>query len=183
MPSQINPQIMLFFQQLVSMGYPPQQAMAFAQQMASLSSSTPSNPQDNLQQQLASIFGTQAGISGLQGPANMEKQIADISMNPQLLNQRINQFTRPLNQNLINSVTRATAPSIAERGLATAPGMSQQITAEALAPYEQQNQQMGTNLALQSFQPVQHYAEGLGTTLAGQQEDLATLLGLLGSQP
>jgi hypothetical protein len=183
----MNPQILFWYQQLITMGYPQQQALQYAQTISQIagtpSGGAPSNPAENVQQQLASIFGTQAGISGLQGPANMEKQIADISMNPQLLNQRINQFTRPLNQNLINSVTRATAPSIAERGLATAPGMSQQITAEALAPYEQQNQQMGTNLALQSFQPVQQYAEGFGTGMAQKNEDLATLLGLLGSNP
>lgn len=180
----MNPQVLFFYQQLISMGYPQQQALAFAQQMASFASSgTPTNPQDNLQQQLASIFGTEAGISALNGPAGMEKKIADISMNPQLLNQRIAQFTKPLSQNLIHSVSRAVAPSIAERGLAQAPGMTDQIIGEALAPYELQEQQMGTNLALQSFQPVQQYAEGFGTTQAGQQEDLTTLLGLLGSQP
>lgn len=184
----MNPQVAFWFQQLIQMGYTPQQAMQYAPMMVQATGGTQpggtspgtsgSNP---LQDNLAAILGTQAGISGFQLPYNLEKQAATTSMNPALMNQRINQFTRPLSQNLIHSVTRAVAPSIAERGLATAPGMSEQITAEALAPYELQEQQQGENLAQSTFEPAFQFAGGAGAQMAGQQEDLAHLIGLLGS--
>lgn len=186
----MNPQVAFWLQmiqqmnQTNSLGYTPQQMLQYAQQMAQISQQQQApaggGPQD-LQSQLASILGTQAGISSLSGPANLEKEAATTSMDPNQLNQRINQFTKPLSQNLIHSVTRATTPAIAERGLATAPGMSQQIVAEALAPYELQEQQQGEQLAQSSLEPAFQYGSGLGTTMAGQKEDLATLLGLLGS--
>lgn len=181
----MNPQVAFWFQQLVQMGYSQQQAMQYAQQMANMTSSGQgqqgTSPND-LQSNLASLFGTQAGISSLQGPYNLEKQAAETSMNPQLMNQRINAFTRNLSPALIHAVTRATTPAIAERGLGTSAAMSQQIIGEALAPYQLQEQQMGNQLAESTLQPAFAYGSGLGSVMAGQHEDLATLLGLLGSQ-
>jgi hypothetical protein len=95
---------------------------------------------------------------------------ARLGMNPAALASLINRTTRQLSPQLINSVTRATTPGIAERGLATSPGMSQQIIAEALAPYQLQEQQMAQTDVFQGMQIP--FSVGSGVA-GGYPSDLA----------
>lgn len=54
--------------------------------------------------------------------------------------------TAPLNKQLVQSVGQDVNANTAARGLNTSPGVSKSIFAEALAPYEQQNQQNAISL-------------------------------------
>jgi hypothetical protein len=129
-----------------------------------------------MQQLLYALLGPTA-IGATQAPYNLQMQAANIGMNPAALTSRINQATRQLSPELIHSVTRATTPSIASRGLATSPGMSQQMIAEALAPYQLKEQQMAQQTVMGGMQ----YPFNVGGGLAGQYPssliDYATLLG------
>jgi hypothetical protein len=128
-------------------------------------------------QQILQALLAPSVIGSLQAPYNLQMQAANIGMNPAALTSRINQATRQLSPELIHSVTRATTPSIASRGLATSPGMSQQMIAEALAPYQLQEQQMGQQAVMGGMQ----LPFGVGSGLAGQYpESLVNLANVLG---
>jgi hypothetical protein len=94
------------------------------------------------------------GYGGYQGYNALQQQLAamNFAQDPAAMMQRIRAFEQPLSHNLIHSIMRDINPSIAARGLATSPGMTQQITAEALAPYELQEQQLATGLTTQGLQ-------------------------------
>jgi hypothetical protein len=105
------------------------------------------------------------GFSGYEGYNALQQQLnaMNFAQNPAAMMERIRAFEQPLSQNLIHSVIRDINPNIAARGLATSPGMTQQITAEALAPYEMQEQQQGIGLTEQGL----GYPFQLGSGAAG----------------
>ena len=188
----MNP--MWIYQMLVNMGVPPQQAWQQAQQMASQGglgtpgglSPTGGAPggsggiMDFLYPLMMAYQG-QKGISAVQKPFNQEQEAANIGMNPTLLMQRIKAMTQPLSQQLIKSVTRATTPEIAEAGLAQSPGMSQQITAEALAPYELQEQQMGQQAAFGGLSLPGQVGAGAAGAYPSAGIDLVELMKMMNS--
>jgi hypothetical protein len=61
------------------------------------------------------------------------------------------QFTQPLNAGLTSAVANNTQGYLAEHGLTDSPAISQQVEAQAIAPYVQQNQQAGYSDALQAL--------------------------------
>jgi hypothetical protein len=105
------------------------------------------------------------GFGGYEGYNALQQQLnaMNFAQNPAAMMGRIRAFEQPLSQNLIHSVMRDINPSIAARGLATSPGMTQQITAEALAPYEMQEQQQAIGLTGQGLR----YPFELGSGAAG----------------
>lgn len=158
------------FQMLLMQGATPQQAFQMlgpppSGQQQNTPGVTPGNngPVGDALAQLFSLFGTQQAGSAAKAPYNLQMQAANESMNPATMNARIGAFTKPLSNQLVGSIMRSTAPNIAARGLATSPGMSQQIDAEALAPYEMQEQQLGSRNAFESLQP----SFQVGSELAG----------------
>src|ERR1700677_937075 len=133
------------YQMLLQQGVPQAQAMQMAFTMSgSLGTGSPSGASvggapgasgggsggvgDALMQLLMGYEGTQA-INTEKQPWNLQMDAAKTGMNPALLSQRIAALTKPLSTGLVKSVTRATTPGIAEAGLATSPGMSQQMIA------------------------------------------------------
>ena len=129
-----------------------------------------------MQQMLTALLAPQV-IGETQAPYNLQMQAARTGMNPAALTSLINQSTRQLSPELIHAVTRATTPSIASRGLATSPGMSQQMVAEALAPYQMDEQQLAANTVMGGM----NLPFGVGSGLAGQYPsnliDWASLMG------
>jgi hypothetical protein len=123
---------------------------------------TPSAPPNPIQQILQSLFGGLA-LGAEKAPYDLQMKAARLGMNPAALSSLINRTTRQLSPQLIHSVTRATTPGIAERGLATSGGMSEQIIAEALAPYQLQEQQMAQNQVFQGM----GYPFQVGSGIAG----------------
>ena len=132
--------------------------------------------------QLAMLFAGKQGINTLQQPWNLQMDAAKTGMNPALLNQRIQAMTKPLSHQLVQSVTRATTPGIAEAGLATSPGMSQQMIGEALAPYQLQEQQLGQQAAFQGMDMPFKVGSGAAGGYPSAGVDLVELMRMMGSQ-
>lgn len=73
------------------------------------------------------------------------------AQNPAKLNAYAQQFTQPLNAGLTTSVANQAQASLAQSGLSDSPQVAQQVYAQAIAPYIQQNQQAGYQDALQAL--------------------------------
>lgn len=185
----MNPQTLYIFQILVNSGVPPQQAWTQAQQMAAQAAGPAGGAGgggaggiQGLLGQLLTLAGSAGQLGAEAGPFNLQMQAAETGMNPQAEAAGIGALTRPLSRQLVNAVSRATAPSIASRGLATSPGMSQFITSEALAPYALQEQQLAQN----QYQFGQRQPFGVGSGVAGQYPadiaNLGYLMSIIGSQ-
>jgi hypothetical protein len=198
----MNP--MWIYQMLLQRGVPSQQALQMAFQMSQSgmgmggagagspfgapgggSGGTPGAPgggggMQDILSQLAMLFEGVQGINAVKKPWDLQMDAAKTGMNPALMNQRIQAMTRPLSQQLVKSVTRATTPGIAEAGLATSPGMSQQMIAEALAPYQIQEQQMGQNAAFQSMTPAFQVGAGSAGLYPSAGVDLVELMKMMG---
>jgi hypothetical protein len=71
--------------------------------------------------------------------------------NPTKLAQEVAQTTAPLNQGLVQSVGNTVSGNIAEQGLAQAPGIQATELSQALAPFEQQNQNTALSIVLQQL--------------------------------
>ena len=123
-----------------------------------------------------------SGASNIyQGYENQQYQdkLRSLAQNPQKLNAYEQQFVQPMNAGLTQGVENQAQGYAAERGLGESPALTQEIVAQAIAPYIQQNQQSGYSSALQAL--------GLGggaqpsSTSAGLSQ-LFSGLGGLGSQ-
>jgi hypothetical protein len=96
----------------------------------------------------AGLFNTYSGlIPG--ATSNINSQLGQLAtranQTPAQTTASINQFVQPLNQNLITGINQQVAQQLASQGLAQSPGIMAASTAQALAPYEQQNQYQGAN--------------------------------------
>jgi len=69
--------------------------------------------------------------------------------NPTKLAQEVVAATQPLNSGLVQSVTNQVSGNLASQGLSEAPGIQASVESQALAPFEQQNQQTALQLVLQ----------------------------------
>ena len=81
-----------------------------------------------------------------------QNQLRSYAQDPAKMNAYAAQFTQPLNAGLTSAVANNTQGYLASRGLSDSPAISQQVEAQAIAPYVQQNQQAGYNDALQALQ-------------------------------
>lgn len=91
-----------------------------------------------------------AGSNLYQGYENQKYQdmLRSYAGNPQKLQAYEQGFVKPLNAGLVKGVENQAQGYAAERGLAQSPALQQEIVAQALGPYEQQNQQEGYQNAL-----------------------------------
>jgi len=107
---------------------------------------------------IGKVLGAGSGIMGLGGlfeqiqMANKRKSALDRQMyymkHPEAIAALTQKFEKPLNQGLIKGVGNVVQAEAGERGLSEAPGIYQQIMAQALAPYQQQNQQTAVQQAM-----------------------------------
>ena len=81
-----------------------------------------------------------------------QNQLRDLSSDPAKMNAYAEQFTKPLTAGLQTSVANQAQADLATRGLTDSPQISQEVYAQALAPWVQQNQQQGYSNALQALQ-------------------------------
>jgi hypothetical protein len=109
---------------------------------------------------------------------NQQKQLQD----PTALAKQVAAATQPLNTGLVQGVENQVQGSLAEQGLSQAPGIQAAVLSQALAPFEQQNQQTALQLVLQRLGLPLSYAS---TYLQGlpQPANLSPLLALLQSKP
>jgi hypothetical protein len=115
-----------------------------------------SSPAFNTISKVAGLGATGAGLAGnlsLEAQrANAEKQAeANAKLTPAQLGSLVTGATQPLNAGLVQAVTNTTDANLAEMGLSQAPGLIATATSQALAPFEQQNQQTALQLVLQKL--------------------------------
>lgn len=103
---------------------------------------------------LVDLLGLGTAGSGVIGNILNEKQRSDqINQlkkleNPTTLAKDVSAATQPLNSGLVQSVGNTVSGNLAEQGLSQAPGIQATELSQALAPFEQQNQQTALNLVL-----------------------------------
>jgi hypothetical protein len=115
------------------------------------------------------ISGVQKGreISAL---TNEQKRL--LNMSPESLSALVARGTAPLSAGLTQSVGNQVQGDLAERGLAEAPGIYAATESQALAPYQQQNQQIALDEILTKLQLPLSY----GNTILsgyGQPQDMS----------
>jgi hypothetical protein len=128
-----------------------------------------------------------AGMINQYSLANKEKAALDRSIyyskHPEAINSLVKQFDRPLETGLVKGTENIVNASLAEQGLSQAPGIQSQVLAQALAPYQQNEQQMAiteafkalglpaeTLTAIQSTMRPDQLAQMLKGILPGQQQ-------------
>jgi hypothetical protein len=100
-------------------------------------------------------------LKSLENPTNLSKEVAAA--------------TQPLNSGLVQSVGNTVDASLAEKGLAQAPGIEATTLSQSLAPFEQQNQQTALQLVLQQL----GIPESILGALGKQQTNISPALALL----
>jgi hypothetical protein len=81
-------------------------------------------------------------------------QVLQYQKNPALAAQKIAQMTQPLSQGLTQDVGNNVQGYLGERGLSGSPNITASVLAQALAPYQQQNQQLATSQFGQLLNPA-----------------------------
>ena len=80
-----------------------------------------------------------------------QDKLRSMAQDPTKMNAYAAQFTQPLTAGLQANVANSTQGYLASHGLSDSPQISEQVQAQAIAPYIQQNQQAGYNNALQAL--------------------------------
>ena len=131
---------------------------------------------------------TGAGLAGnisaekqQQDAYNLAKKQEQTLPDPTALAKQVSAATQPLNAGLVQGVENTVSGNLAEQGLSQAPGIQAATLAQALAPFEQQNQQQALQLVLTRLGLPLSYIQ---TMLANQpkQTNLSPLLALLTRQ-
>jgi len=86
-------------------------------------------------------------LQQLQRVFDQQQQNNQIAMNPMAMAARVNAATPPINRQLAYAVNQASNAGTAENGMGQSPGAVAAGQASALAPYGEQNLQIGENLA------------------------------------
>ena len=81
-----------------------------------------------------------------------QNKLRSMSQDPTKMNAYAEKFTQPLTAGLQKGVANSTQSYLASRGLSDSPQISEQVQAQAIAPYIQQNQNQGYQNALQALQ-------------------------------
>lgn len=160
---------------------------------------------------LAPILQTITGVAGAGSTAynlynqyqnqQYQNQLRSYAQDPAKMNAYAAKFTQPLTAGLTAGVANQAQADLATRGLTDSPEISQQVYAQAIAPYVQQNQQQGYQDALQALQvgggaipPAQQQQQSLsalakafsnfgGAGAPGSLPTLADYIRTMGTQP
>jgi hypothetical protein len=96
-----------------------------------------------------------AGMINQFSLANKEKSALDRSIyyskHPEAINSLVKQFDKPLETGLVKGTENIVNASLAEQGLSQAPGIQTQVLSQALAPYQQNEQQMAITEAFKAL--------------------------------
>lgn len=94
-------------------------------------------------------MGEIGNIIEAQKKAAYQNFINDLMRHPDKLAALVAKFQKPLDNSLVQGVDNRVQADMAQRGLSQAPGIFAATESQALAPYEQQNQQTAMNAVLQ----------------------------------
>jgi hypothetical protein len=121
------------------------------------------------------------GIAGLVNQyslANKEKAALDRSIyyskHPEAINALVKQFQQPLSAGLTKGTENIVNASLAEQGLSQAPGIQTQVLSQALAPYQQQEQQFAITEAFKALGLPAEALQSIQSTM--RPGDLASML-------
>ena len=101
--------------------------------------------------QVASLGSTGYNLYNQYQNQQYQNTLRQDAQNPQKVNALAAQYTQPLDAGLTAAVNNQTQAQLAQAGLSESPQISQQVEAQAIAPYIQQNQQQGYNNAIQAL--------------------------------
>jgi hypothetical protein len=106
----------------------------------------------------ASALGPVTGLFGMINQfsqAQKQKALTDrqiyYAKHPEAVSNLVAQDTKPLSSGLTSSVSNVVNANLAEQGLSQAPGIQTQVLSQALAPYQQQEQQFAIQEAFKSL--------------------------------
>ncbi len=108
-----------------------------------------------------------------------ENKIRDLASNPAKLAAYAAQFEKPLTAGLTSAVGNNTQSYLASRGLSSSPQISQEVEAQAIAPYVQQEQQDAYKTALEALQLGEKSVSGSSAS-GNALSSLSSLLSKLG---
>lgn len=117
-------------------------------QIMSSLSSLASSPITKGALDIAKIGSTGYNLYNQYKQQQYQNKLRDLASNPAKMSAYAEQFTKPLNAGLTANVANQAQAYLAQRGLTDSPQISEQVEAQALAPYVQQNQQQGYEDAL-----------------------------------
>lgn len=129
--------------------------------------------------EIAGLGATGTGLVGnlladQQRAAAAKQAQANMNLSPQALAAQVSSATQPLDRSLVQAVTGNVNANLAEQGLSQAPGLIATATSQALAPFQQQNQQTAMQLVLQRLGLPAEFARTIPANA-----NLAPLLALL----
>jgi len=129
--------------------------------------------------EIAGLGATGAGLIGnlaadRQRAAAAKAAQANMNLTPAQLGAMVSGAEQPLNRSLVQAVTGNVDANLAEQGLSEAPGLIATATSQALAPFQQQNQQTALQLVLQKLGLPAEFARTIP-----QNTQMAPLLALL----
>ena len=101
--------------------------------------------------QIANLGSTGYNLYNQYQNQQYQNKLRDLSTNPTKMNAYAEQFTKPLTAGLQTGVANNTQAYLAQRGLSDSPQISEQVQAQAIAPYIQENQNKGYSNALQAL--------------------------------
>lgn len=121
------------------------------QGISSALSSLASSPATKGALDLAQVGSTGYNLYNQYQQQQYQNKLRDLSTNPAAVGKLAAGYTQPLNAGLTTGVANQAQAYLASRGLSDSPQISQQVEAQAIAPYIQQNQQQGYQDALQAL--------------------------------
>lgn len=103
-----------------------------------------------------------------------QKYVQSLAQNPAKMNAYVSSFEQPLSQGLVSGVGNAVQANLGEKGLSASPSIATDVMAQALAPYQQNEQQMAINeafsaLGLPSGAPLPQFDQPLNLSTMIQQ--------------
>jgi hypothetical protein len=128
---------------------------------------------------LAELGGAGAGLYGnisadQQRAAAAKQAQANANLTPQQLSAMVSGAQQPLNAGLVQAITGNVNANLAEQGLSQAPGLIATAESQALAPFQQNNQQAALQLVLAKLGLPAEFAKTIP-----QNANLAPLLSML----
>ncbi len=100
---------------------------------------------------IANIGSTGFNLYNQYKQQQYQDKLRSLSTDPAAMAKLAAGYTQPLNAGLQKGVANESQAYLAQRGLSDSPQISQEVEAQAIAPYIQNNQQQGYNLALQAL--------------------------------
>lgn len=123
---------------------------------------------------ITSLFGMIDQFSKAQKEKAMMDRSIYYAKHPEAISNMVTKATKPLEAGLVKGTENIVNASLAEQGLSQAPGIQSQVLTQALAPYQQNAQQMAMYEVFKALGMPQEALAGIKSTM--RPDDLAAML-------